>query len=122
MKSLDMDSETKQMLQEISATMGVKNEIVKEVWEFTLFAMLLRIAEKPEGPQKITIPYFGSILLRDKGITTDEEGNAYHEILPLVGMSDNFKKLYSKVTKGQFEELSEYLQENYIKPVIQEIK
>lgn len=122
MKSFDMDSETKQMLSEISATMGVKNEIVKEVWEFTLFTILLKVADNPEGPQRISIPYFGHFLLRDKGITTDENGEAYHDIDTLVALSDNFKNLYLKATKGQFDELSEFLQENYIKPVIQEIK
>ena len=122
MKTIDMDSDTKQMLQEISATMGVKNEIVREVWEFTIFTILLNIAEKPEGPQRINIPYFGHLLFRDKGLITNEKGEAEHDIDILVGMSENFKKLYLEACQGQYSALSEYLQENYIKPVLQEIK
>lgn len=122
MKSFDLDADTKQMLQEISATFGVKNEIVKEVWEFTLFTILLKIAGNPDKRQRINIPYLGHLLLRDEGIKQDEDGNAYHDISTLIALSDNFKNLYTKVCKGQFDELSEYLDENYIKPVLDEIK
>ena len=102
--------------------MGVKNEIVREVWEFTIFTILLKIAENPDKRQSITIPYFGHVLLRDNGIKQDEDGTAYHDIEPLTALSENFKNLYIKTCKGQFAELSEYLEENYIKPVLDEIK
>ena len=121
-----MSNDSKIMLQRIAATLGIKEEIVREVWEFTLFTMLLDVAgdveKNPDGFQVIEIPYFGKIRLKDNGIITDENGEAYHDIQPLVAMSDTFKKLYSKVCKGQYSELSEFLEENYIKPVIQEIK
>lgn len=122
MKNLDIDADTKQMLQEISATFGVKNEIVKEVWEFTLFTILLKVAENPEKRQNISIPYLGHMLLRDNGIKQNDDGVAYHDIEPLICLSENFKNLYIKACKGQFGELSEYLEEVYIKPVIDEIE
>lgn len=122
MKNFDMDYDTKQMLQEISATMGVKNEIVKEVWEFTLFAILLKVAENPDKRQRINIPYIGHLLLKDNGIKQDENKNAYHDIEPLVALSENFKNLYLKACDKQYDELSEYIEENYIKPVLDEIK
>jgi hypothetical protein len=122
MKTFEMDSDTKQMLQEISATFGVKNEIIKEVWEYTIFTILLKISEDPEKRQSINIPYLGHMLLEDNGIVQDENGNAYHDIEPLVALSENFKNLYMKVCRGRFDDLSEYLEENYIKPVLEEVK
>jgi hypothetical protein len=122
MKTFDMDSDTKQMLQEISATFGVKNEIIKEVWEYTIFTVLLKIAENPDKRQQINIPFLGHMLLKDNGIKQDENNNTYRDIEPLVALSENFKNLYVKACRGQFDELSEYLEENYIKPVLDEIK
>ena len=122
MKNFELDADTKQMLQEISATFGVKNEIVREVWEYTIFTILLKISENQKSCQSINIPFLGHMLLKDNGITQDKDGNAYHDIEPIVALSENFKNLYIKACKGKFDELSEYIEENYIKPVLEEIK
>lgn len=121
MKSFDMDADTKQMLQEISATMGVKSEIVREVWEFTIFTILLKVAENPDKAQHINIPYFGHILLRNNGMVKDENGNETLDLNPLVAVSDNFKNLYTRAIKEQYNLLSEYLEDKYIKPVLDEL-
>jgi hypothetical protein len=34
---LDLDKETKQLLEEISAISGIQKNVVREVWEFTAF-------------------------------------------------------------------------------------
>lgn len=122
MKNFDMDADTKQMLQEISATMGVKSEIVREVWEFTIFTILLKVAENPDKAQHINIPYFGHILLRNNGVIKDENGKETLDLDPLVAVSDNFKTLYTNAVQNQYNLLSEYLEDNYIKPVLNEIE
>lgn len=121
MKNFEIDNETKQMIQEISATFGVKSEIIREVWEFTIFTILLKVAENPDKAQAVNIPFFGHIRLKDNGIIKESDGTEYHDIQPIVALSDSFKKLYINTLKNQYGELSDYLEEKYIKPVINEI-
>lgn len=119
-KLFNTDSDTKAMLQEISSAFGVKQDVVKHVWEFTVFSMLLRVAEKDEGLVRLTIPYIGSIGLKCDDIEM-KDNKAVPELQAFLSLSDNFKDLYQKVRNGFYGELSDYLQDNYIDKVIDNI-
>lgn len=118
MKAFEIDQPTKQALAEISATFGVKYEIVKEVWEYTIFSMMLGVAEKPDGRVRINVPFIGSIGIKNRGETVREDGKLEPDLEAFVALSDSFKRLWTKVSKGSFEELSEYQQKVFISKVV----
>lgn len=116
-----MDSQTKEMLQEISATFGVKSSIVESVWQYTIFTMLLKIADKEDGMTKLVIPYIGSIGIRNNG-SIMKDGKLMPDLESFVAVSDSFKEMFQKVRNGSFAELSEYIKTNYIDSVIESIE
>lgn|SRR5574344_267526 len=121
-KLFEQDEDTKKMLQEISATFGVKSEIVKECWEYTIFVMLLNIASNEKGIINLKVPYIGTIGLRNNGTMVDEKGEAVPDIESFISISDNFKKLFQKVQHGSYADLSNYLQHKYIEPIVDNIE
>lgn len=115
------DQQTKDMLQEISATFGVKYSIVEEVWQYTVFSMLLRVADKENGLIRITLPYIGTLGLRDKGSVMSNNGSISSDIEAFASLSDSFKDMFQKVRNGSYGELSDYLKANYIDKTIDNI-
>ena len=120
-KLFNVDSDTKKMLQSISNTFLVPNDLVNRVWEYTIFTMALKIAEGAEE-DKITIPYIGSLFLENKGNVIDKNGQAQVNIGHYLELSDSFKEIYKNVKNGSFNCLSDYFDENYIKKVIEQYK
>lgn len=116
-----MDDETKEILAEVSATFGVKNSIVVEVWQYTIFALLLHITENKAPLAKLKIPYIGSIGIRDNGSTVNSKGVSEPDIETFLCISDEFKELYGKVRNGNFSALSDYIKDVYLKNVLENI-
>lgn len=121
-KLFNIDSETKKMLQSISSTYLVPSEIVNKVWEYTIFTIALKIASNDRQMDKITIPYIGSLYLKENGKEIDKNGIAQPNIESEIVLSDSFKEIFRNVKQNNYDILSEYFDENYIKKIIEKYK
>ena len=121
-KLFNIDSETKKMLQSISSTYLVPSEIVNKVWEYTIFTIALKIASNDKQMDKITIPYIGSLYLKENGKEIDKNGIAQPNIESEIVLSDSFKEIFRNVKQNNYDILSEYFDENYIKKIIEKYK
>ena len=121
-KLFNIDSETKKMLQSISSTYLVPSEIVNKDWEYTIFTIALKIASNDKQMDKITIPYIGSLYLKENGKEIDKNGIAQPNIESEIVLSDSFKEIFRNVKQNNYDILSEYFDENYIKKIIEKYK
>ena len=121
-KLFNIDSETKKMLQSISSTYLVPSEIVNKVWEYTIFTIALKMASNDKQMDKITIPYVGSLYLKENGKEIDKNGIAQPNIESEIVLSDSFKEIFRNVKQNNYDILSEYFDENYIKKIIEKYK
>lgn len=121
-KLFNIDSETKKMLQSISSTYLVPSEIVNKVWEYTIFTIALKMASNDNQMDKITIPYIGSLYLKENGKEIDKNGTAQPNIESEIVLSDSFKEIFRNVKQNNYDILSEYFDENYIKKIIEKYK
>ena len=121
-KLFNVDSETKKMLQSISSTYLVPSEIVNKVWEYTIFTIALKMASNDKQMDKITIPYIGSLYLKENGKEIDKNGIAQPNIESEIVLSDSFKEIFRSVKQNNYDILSEYFDENYIKKIIEKYK
>jgi len=116
MKSIDklfiMDSEQKELIQKISALCGIKQDIIKQVWQFTIFNVLLQLLEdKDKNFNILQIPFFGKILLKPD----PEKKGSFESFLAL---NPNFKEIISSVKSGNETGLISFFQENFINKVL----
>lgn len=115
------DEDTRGMLSEISSLFGVKVDIVRQVWQFTVFTMLLKIASADESKlTRFTIPYIGSMGLKYNGTIATSKG-VEPDLDVFVSLSDAFKNALSKAQNGNYAELSNYIQTKYIEPILDSI-
>ena len=121
-KLFNIDSETKKMLQSISSTYLVPSEIVNRVWEYTIFTIALKMSSNDKQMDKITIPYIGSLYLKENGKEIDKNGIAQPNIESEIVLSDSFKEIFRSVKQNNYDILSEYFDENYIKKIIEKYK
>lgn len=121
-KLFNIDSETKKMLQSISSTYLVPSEVVNKVWEYTIFTIALKMASNDGAMDKITIPYIGSLYLKENGKEVDKNGVAQPNIESEMVLSDSFKEIFRNIKQNNYDILSEYFDENYIKKVIEQYK
>jgi hypothetical protein len=121
-KLFNIDSETKKMLQSISSTYLVPSEVVNKVWEYTIFTIALKMASNDGQMDKITIPYIGSLYLKENGKEVDKNGVAQPNIESEMVLSDSFKEIFRNIKQNNYDILSEYFDENYIKKIIEQYK
>lgn len=121
-KLFNIDSETKKMLQSISSTYLVPSEVVNKVWEYTIFTIALKMASNDGVMDKITIPYIGSLYLKENGKEVDKNGVAQPNIESEMVLSDSFKEIFRNIKQNNYDILSDYFDENYIKKVIEQYK
>lgn len=121
-KLFNIDSETKKMLQSISSTYLVPSEVVNKVWEYTIFTIALKMASNDGAMDKIIIPYIGSLYLKENGKEVDKNGVAQPNIESEMVLSDSFKEIFRNIKQNNYDILSEYFDENYIKKIIEQYK
>lgn len=112
MNKIFLNKNSKEMLDDISALLGVKSDIVKAVWEFTLISWLLKYSESDSKVKQITVPYLGTIGIRYNGESiSNDNDNISGEFDVYVALSENFKSLLHSVEINSSKEISEMLQE-----------
>lgn len=122
MKLFEYDKDTKDIVLDISALFGVKSEVVKQVWEMTVLAMLLKTSDFEDCKSvRLKIPFIGSMFLRDKG-SVIENGKCTPDIECFVSLDENFKQLFDRARYNDFDNLSDYVQDKYLSDIIDKIE
>lgn len=116
----ELDSQTKQLLQEVAGITGVDIKLVNTVLENLLIAWLLKILK--ESPEKklvtIPIPYIGSIGIRYNGEQlSSDSSEIFADADYFISMSDSFKKLIRDIYEGKSASLAEIIRTKIIKDV-----
>lgn len=115
------DEDTKKMILEISSLFGVKADIVRQVWQYTIFSIMLRVAEADETKiTRVKLPYIGSMGIKNLGMITTPKG-VEPDLDVFISLSDTFKNLFMKTQGGDYGELSNYVQKKFIEPLIENI-
>jgi hypothetical protein len=114
-KLFTISSDEKQLLQKISSLCGVKQEIIKEIWQFTLFSSFLEILEnKDKNYNIISIPFLGKILIKPDKEKPGELENFFI-------LNEDTKSIIKKIKNGYETELIQYFQDNFINRVLENI-
>ena len=116
----ELDSQTKQLLQEVAGITGVDIKLVNTVLENLLIAWLLKILK--ESPEKklvtIPIPYIGSIGIRYNGEQlSSDSSEIFADADYFISMSDSFKKLIRDIYESKSASLAEIIRAKIIKDV-----
>jgi hypothetical protein len=115
------DEDTKSMILEISSLFGVMADIVRQVWQYTVFSIMLRVAEADETKlTRVKIPYIGNMGIKNLGMITTPKG-VEPDLDVFISLSDTFKNLFLKSQGGDYGELSNYVQKKFIEPVIENL-
>ena len=115
------DEDTKSMILEISSLFGVKADIVRQVWQYTVFSIMLRVAEADETKlTRVKIPYIGNMGIKNLGMITTPKG-VEPDLDVFISLSDTFKNLFLKSQGGDYGELSNYVKKKFIEPVIENL-
>ena len=115
------DEDTKKMILEISSLFGVKADIVRQVWQYTIFSIMLRVAEADETKlTRVKLPYIGNMGIKNLGMITTPQG-VEPDLDVFISLSDTFKNLFMKTQGGDYGELSNYVQKKFIEPLMENI-
>lgn len=115
-----LDQKSKELLNDVASLFGVKAEIIKEVWEFTIFTWLLKYADSDAKVVSCPIPFFGSVGLKYKNDTIDDKNKITADIDCFVSINDDFKKQIHNVMNGDYSDVSEFVQTQYINRLVEE--
>jgi hypothetical protein len=114
-KLFTISAEEKQLLQKISSLCGVKQEIIKEIWQFTLFNSFLDLLEnKDKNYNILSIPFLGKLLIKP-----DKENPG--ELENFLILNEETKSIIKKIKNGYETDLIQYFQENFINKVLENI-
>lgn len=118
---LQLDKNSKDMVEEISTLLGVKAEIVKTVWEFTLLTYLLKYSKSENKVKSLSIPYIGNIGIRYNGDSVENTKDSLSgDFDVFISLNDDFKKMLHSIEIGSTDEIINLLQ-NEIKKVANQI-
>lgn len=110
MEKLAIDRDTKELLEDVSSLFGVKSDIIKDVWEYTMIVWLLKLSDSNANLKRIKIPYIGSVGLRFLGEKMgDEKIDADYDAF--LALNDNFKDVLKTIKNNGSEELTQLIQQ-----------
>lgn len=116
MEKILLDRDTKELLEEVSSLFGVKSDVIKDVWDYTMIVWLLKIADAKGNWRRIKVPYLGTIGLRFLGEKIGSEDKIEADYDSFTLLDDNFKDLLKAVKNNGSEELTQFIQ-NKIKKI-----
>lgn len=99
---LNLDSDTKQIVEEISALSGIQKNMVREVWEFTALRWIEEISKDPTKLKTLNIPFLGKIVVKYEGDEKREDGSLETKVTAFVSLNDTFKKTVGEIYDEQF--------------------
>lgn len=122
MKEFFASKEIKDLLARISALFGIKQSVIRQVWDYTLFEWFLEMSRDENDVKSIEIPYLGTLTLKVDGERIDEStGEIVTDVASKMSLSKEFIKMLGKIQAEEESELAEYLKESYIDPIMKSI-
>jgi hypothetical protein len=91
------NDETKSLIEEISAISGFSKEIIREVWEFTLFKWVEKITTNPKKLNTLVVPFLGKVGIRYEHDSIKEDGTLNTEVTSVISLDSTFKKLVGDI-------------------------
>lgn len=88
-----LTDDTKNMIMELSALTGIPQNVIKEVWEYFIVYIAIKIADNPDAYAEIDIPYIGKLFVQYANDYITPSGDLTTEVNSLVELSPSFKKL-----------------------------
>ena len=113
----DLDSDSKKTLNDVASLFGVKAEIIRDIWEYTVFAMTLNLLDGKTKTRTITVPFVGRVVLRYDG-TELVDGNLDESVKAFVVLHDSFKELVADVFGGDRTVLADFIKRKHLDRVI----
>jgi predicted glycosyltransferase involved in capsule biosynthesis len=116
----ELDSQTKQLLQEVASITGVDVKLINTVLENLLIAWLLKILRESSEKKLVTIPipYIGNIGIKYNGEQLSSDSTEiFVDADYFISMSDSFKKLIRDIYEGKSASLAEIIRAKIIKDV-----
>ena len=115
-KIFELDKDQKDFLQKVSSYCGLDRSSTQTVWEYTIYTMLMGIAENPESPYSVLqIPFMGKILFKE----SKENPGEYDMFLSL---NDNIKDLAKKAKQGDLKDLINYYTEKFVRGTVKNVE
>lgn len=118
MKELPMTKKTKELLQEVSALFGVRSDIVKQIWDYTIITLFLKMTENPEGEHILQLPMIGELIVKYKNSVYVKNGTIT-EVESNLRLDEEFKNLIGDVYFQGNSPIIEFVQDNLIKNTIE---
>lgn len=99
---IKMDKDTKRLMEEIAAVSGIKRDVVKEVWEYTLIRWVEEISRDPQKLNRLLIPFLGSVAVKYEGEVIEEASEKTNQGMEpkttsFVALSKPFEDLMSTI-------------------------
>lgn len=116
MKLFENDKEQRDLLNKIASLCGIKRTSVQQVWEYTIYCLLISVMENRDATYNVLpIPYLGKILFKE---SKEHQG----EFDTFLMIYDSVKEELKKVKKGDMKDLINYFDKNFIEKTIQDIE
>jgi len=116
------DAQTKETLNKISALFGVSPNLVKEVWEYTIYVWLVQLLDDPDKLHSFTVPYLGTIGIKFKDEFVDSDSQLKTNCEAFLSVSQNFKDLIGDVYNNKIIDILQFLEDNKIQKTIELIQ
>ena len=117
---IELDSQIKQLLQEVASITGVDVKLINTVLENLLIAWLLKILRESSEKKLVTIPipYIGNIGIKYNGEQLSSDSTEiFADADYFISISDSFKKLIRDIYEGKSASLAEIIRAKIIKDV-----
>lgn len=95
--NLKLDDQTKSLIEDVSALSGYHKDVVREIWELTLYRWLEDITRNPKGLNHLNVPFLGTVGVKYSGDLRKEDGTFVPQVENFVSLSDKFKSLVGEI-------------------------
>lgn len=110
MEKIALNKDTKELLDKISSLFGIKTDVIKDVWEYTLIVWLLEYANSNASLKRVPVPYLGTIGLRFNGERLSNDDKIEADIDSFIALDSNFKDLLKSVQNNSSEVVIDLIQ------------
>lgn len=108
-----MTKKSKELLQEVSALFGVRADVVKQIWDYTIVTLFLKMAENPEKEHVLQIPMIGELVIKYKNSYYIKDGTVpITEVESKLRLDDEFKNLIGDIYFQGNSPIIQFIQDN----------
>ncbi len=109
-----LDETSKKVLKKVASKLNLQFEIVKTIFEYTMFTTAIELMGNSKKLKSVCIPYFCKLGIRPKE-NCEEGSNDTHDIF--FSPSDNLKNLLRDLSKEDYSSLENFLDKKIKKEI-----